>query len=71
MSEFNLTVKQGPRRYTFRVQRSGFEVQWVDGKLTLTLPDAEGFDNQIINQVLADTSSVDRIDIECGRSRGH
>jgi hypothetical protein len=67
VSEFNLTVKKGHQRYTFRVQRTGFGVQWVDGKLTFTLLDAEGFNNEIINQVLADTSSIDRIDIEYER----
>lgn len=67
MSEFSLTVKKGRRRYTFRVQRQGFNVQWVDGKLTLTLLDAEGFNNSVINDVFADLSDIDRIDVEYER----
>ena len=67
MSEFSLTVKKGRRRYSFRVQRCGFDVQWVDGKLTLTLLDAKGFNNEIINDVFADLSDIDRIDVEYER----
>ena len=67
MSEFSLTVKKGRRRYSFRVQRYGFDVQWVDGKLTLTLLDAKGFNNEIINDVFADLSDIDRIDVEYER----
>ena len=67
MSEFKLTVKKGRRRYTFHVQRTGFTAQWVDGKLTLTLLDAKGFNNEIINDVFADMTDIDRIDVEYER----